>query len=47
MTFKTPTHLVYFNLKFPHRETLVYMAEQIKAFEARDFRQLGMHKKSA
>jgi hypothetical protein len=36
MTFKTQTHRDYFNLKFPHRETLVYMAEQIKAFEALD-----------
>ena len=46
MTFKTPNHCVYFNLKFPHRETSVYMAEQIKALKLQALRQTGMHKKT-
>jgi hypothetical protein len=46
MTFKTPNHCVYFNLKFPYRETLVYMAEQIKALKLQALRQTGMHKKT-
>ncbi len=46
MTFKTPNHCAYFNLKFPHRETPVYMAEQIKALKLQALRQTGMHKKT-